>query len=369
MPNLVKDCRDVGTCDPLLGSWDQLFCICPPVDVTDSICTPAPGTVNDSVAGLVGVYSTTASFANTLPSTGDDTAEWANIEGALADDGDFATIQPATIPAPTPRNPLPNQCVHGTEYIALTGYGFSIPTDATIVGIAVGIKGYSYFSTEEVGGNPSPLTYGSEVVLAGGQVFNIALMLNGVPYYFADPGTVGYGTTRGQGISGATPCGSFIPSSGYTYVQGAGGDINGVEVPGLSTPWPASIDPLTCGGTPCDNAPVIVPMLWFFTPVGTLAPCDTPQTADLDVIAKNTIVPTLKTNWTPSEVNAETFGVAIAADQDEAILFLGTAGQPPNQVDSDIIQQVYVNLTCAGIAVYYIPGGGAPVGNPFQSFC
>src|SRR5437773_12522259 len=91
---LVKNCRDVSTCDQ--NSWDQLFCICDPTDITDGICTAPivdtdfhaafpsydPAAV-DAIPSLQGVYSTLAEVVSTLPSTGQDSASWQDTSNAI----------------------------------------------------------------------------------------------------------------------------------------------------------------------------------------------------------------------------------------------------------------------------------------------
>lgn len=361
-PLIVKACGDVIDCTPT--NWDYVFCLCTPVNQADEVCTPPSmgnpsGTdypdlpqiigvgSNNNLPGVLGQYSTTATSSGQLPSTGLNTAAWSNTDDALADDLVYATISPGS-----PSVEVDN--FSGSDYIKLIGFGFNVPTDATIVGISVAVKGFiTATSTIEGGG-------GSTQIIPM-DVFNAALMLDGTAYYAMDPrGTQG---VDGLNYSSVDPYPDGSAGSKRAFTQNA--TLLSLDI---STRLDNG-DFISIVGVGASDG-------LFEGSVSNCVPDD--DVAGIDAPMPNNFwVSTLKQTWLPSEVNDPTFGVAISVGQFSR----------QTTLSGGIIAHgtVVYSFNCAGVAVYYTPGGGGgggnppstspcpsvvvPTGNPFSSFC
>lgn len=346
---------NVQPCSQVCGTWDELFCICTLEDQGNNICSaPAVDTLNDpegnyttcypgynpgfvdSMAGLLGVYSTSCTDASTSPSTGGDTAVWSNIDNAKSDDGAYASISPSPIIVPS--GGFAQICNLGTEYIVLTGFGLNLPSNATIWGISVGAKGHSTLSF-------------TGTVLAS--VWNIALTQGGTLYYRADPRSYGF---QQQGPAGVFTNCTGPPESDIPYPLNCG-----TRVP--PTYYVQPLDNVVPGGDIASatvTSDAIGSLEWFS---GIDASCpQLPQSGfgfpwKRSVIQKDMFIPTLKQSWTVAEINAPDFGIAFSLriNQQNA-----GAGSFP----------LYTYfLDCVGVAVYYTLGAAPPTGNPFVTGC
>jgi hypothetical protein len=305
----VVNCASLTSCDHT--SWDLAFCLC-----DGGGCTPADpsssggpgydlswlGASNDNYPGIIGVYSTTATsastyadtFATSYPSTA---GSWANPSNALADDGSYAVVT-TTFHDPTGQD-------FSTDYIMLTGYGFAIPTGATILGIAAALKGHGSDS------------HGDLILMGGG----VGLTSGGSQYYMFDP-RFNEAEFEYQGTGVSAQASPYVVSSvGFSGVAD--------DSPITTTDWVVTCPTLadvqlggsygSCGGYP--NYPAY----------------------------KGFAMSQLKQTWSPAEVNDSSFGVV-------AKLVYTTSTFTPTVMT--------YNLNCFGLAVYYVGGTPPPPPTP-----
>lgn len=320
----VKTCADIIDCSP--QSWDLLFCVCTPVNQSDNVCSPPsmgnpaasdfPALTqivgvgnNNNVPNLLGKYSTDWSASDQLPSTGFNTQAWAGTDAALADDGSYATISPGSATDPTPNH-------QGSQYIVLKGPGLNLPLDAIVLGIAVAVKGFAQ-GTQVVEGAGTTVSRGPI------DIFNAALISNGVPYYGMDPRG-----TQGTGVD-YTSADPYPVGSEFTQNR----SLMGLN---LSTIIDTSEDMLVAVGIAATQG---------FQP-GSIADCigDDDVAGIAAPMPNNFWIPTLKPLWSVAEINDQNFGVAISVS---GFSNQGTVG--PHTSHSTVVY----NLNSVGIAVYY----------------
>lgn len=349
----VQNCSDTSC-----GTWDEIFCICNLAEQLESVCAPAtlptsypydhydtcyPGydpSYVDNIANLLGIYSTTCTDASTLPATGPDSATWSNIDNAKQDDGTYASI------SPTPLERIGGkfqQCDHGgSEYIMLTGFGFNIPFNSKIWGIALGLKGYTTRS------QPNSVN--------GVHCWNLALVQEGgTAWYRCDPATDGflhddppidpycgpqvvstppYPATDCLDISVSNAVPFYAQPFGWAYFV-AGGVINSL------TSLTSSVE--------------IAPVSLFR---GTQPGCNSLAVANQTITQKDMWIPAAKSLWTAAEINAPDFGIAFSLYGDNQHNI--SPGTPSINI------QTYF-LDCVGVCVYYTltgPTPSVPTGNP-----
>jgi len=396
----VKTCSQLASCSA--NNWDILFSICTPSEKAAGIATPAsPGFsttdwpllkqltdvgVVDGLPNIRGEYSTTAMAASTRNGPTYGTGTWGSITGALVDDGNYAAIDTGAsntlsfdqfnnAHSSTPQNAYPG----ASEYIVLTGYGFNIPIDAVIVGIAVGIKCwvdisginsmYPALAPGQRGQAPGPSPpppFNNTRSYWG--VANAALMLSGIPYFALDPNSnieVDNGLSgssqnpavwRSNILSGApypAAVAGIIPF-GPTKAEFAQGGSSGLSQPAARNYTADAFGQLTLFG----DALLAVGMDGGGI-LHSLSLCPDPLDGTFLVrgpMAHNFSIPTLKQNWTPAEVNDLSFGIALNVG------VYDINGVTPGPYLSSVQRIHYLN--CAGVAIYYIsnvlPGGVNP---------
>lgn len=350
MPTLVQACS-TATCK----TWDELFCICNATDEAASVCAPAvtdftndpegdylvcypgydPGIV-DRTPDLIGQYSTTATTSSTMPTTGGDTlAAWSNTDNARQEaDGAYASISPSPLVKPLGQQFI--ACTRGTEYIVLTGYGLLVPPNSTIHGISVGAKGYGIRNLASSA--------------AAIRVWNVALMLNGTPYYRCDPRS---NSDKQQVSHTLFPCGpgaaspypvDCAPHGQVPYYAQPMGNLSpgGFIQSGKTDSRTANI--------PANIMPSIVSLEWFAGNAGACVNAVYDNTVKSSVTQKDMFIPTLKQVWTRDEVNDPSFGVALSIFGTNTNL-LGTPSG---------LTTLTLNLDCIGVAVYYTTGVEPP---------
>ena len=321
--SILTNCSCVGypACPTAMTNWDTLFCICSGAGG----CIPAGsgfshpqaigGNNQDTTIGLIGQYQTSASTAGTATSTCGGAATWTNPNNAKTQDTNFATIIPDSVVG------TPGTAV-GSQYIVLTGYGFSIPLTASIVGIAIAML------AKQNGGSNNLAVYG----------FNVALVLGGTLYYMADPG----------GNAGA----GYVQSAPYSYTQGwtNSGTYTG------NTFGPAG-QGLIIGGSPAINTTQFLGGAIFEVKgsgnnpnVGDQPSCASPGLDLSSPEEKDFILSPSKTNWAPADINDSSFGVALSVESEGK--YSGVQTGPT------------YSLNCMGVAVYWVPGGAGSPNNP-----
>jgi hypothetical protein len=256
----------------------------------------------DGVAGLQGVYSTTASSVTTQPNTLSSLTPmgpWQNLSNILTEDGSYATVSGSP--------PAHGSCPLVSDSIVVTGWTFSppVPAGANILGIGVGVKGH--FSP--VGSNT--------------QTGNFALMLNGTPYWYYDPRA--FADDCGYSITPESPYGSYPPAQDP-------GDEGASNI----------------GSYDIHFNPFDTVSGYDFFPLGSMPGC-----AGNGLIWQGVYGPLfkgffsqLKQSWLASEVNDPSFGFAMNWGLDCGSGYVSDS--PSNTL----------LLDCFGIAIYYTPGTG-----------
>lgn len=334
-PVFVPSC-DEATCE----TWGELFCICTPQDQLDTVCTPAvvnfvndpdedygvcypgynPGFV-DNIMNLVGVYSTECTDAGTADSTGADSASWSNIDNAKSDDGSYASITPSPILALS--GTFPQTCFQGTQYITLKGFGFNLPPEAIVWGIAIGAKGHATKNQFSAQGFIFP--------------WNVALTVGGVLYYRCDPRT--YWIQQKTGIGVFADCSNRLAAEPYPVNCNPHG-----QQPYFAQPMINRMPGGFVGSEIFTSDEQLASVEYFAGDPGDCTnPLDT--SINLSVMQKDMFIPTAKQNWTVDDINAPDFGVAISVYGNN------------EQTSLALFSTTYF-LNCIGIAVYYTLGGG-----------
>lgn len=351
MPHPCLDCSAVPGCG--FSNWDLFFAIARPADVAAGICRVAVGDPsylpyypqfthvgdNDSITGLQGQWSNTATLASTMPSTGFDGAPWQNIENALQEDGSYASIQP------TSRLLNQNICGYaGSTYLVLTGFNFNIPPNSTIRGIASAIKGYNY--TRGVG-------TGTIYTYAGSRIYNVGLVYKGQLYPFADPSQDFNCNNSAQG----QPPWPNDPFQVYTQAH----DTSGANWPAVfDRSWYDVRNPATFGvsisarSVPSSSQTSIRNLLYVLGNSGLGNQIACPDLSDVGLttwlpvsfrigpVAKTLLLTPTKQVWSDVEINDPTFGIAIS---------VWTTATTTSVVTST----TFIFLDCAGLGVYYTP--------------
>lgn len=335
MANAVVSCGAATHYDGsgLIKHFDDAFCLCcQGTDVGDASGWCSVGSLGDSdtclnyyggagspPSGMVaGQWSATATVASqSIPSPYTVAGAWSNINNALQPDGSYATV---TLLPEQNTSGISNAnqtgcCEYVSEYMILTGYGFSIPAGATIVGIGIGVKGNCSNTS-----NNNVCT------------FNWALTLHGTLYYGCDPSE------------------TFCSNNDRNYPYSPYGDGQGYEWPGVTDFVDATrgFDNISVdfNDTQSGVGPVIRdnPYSYYaFAPHFTNSP--------------------VKNSWLSSDVNDSSFGIAYSA----ACFDARSIQAAPCQTTPTSV----LSVDAIGLAVFYVGGaafcGGMAtqaVGNP-----
>lgn len=246
-------------------SWCEVFCLCCGGTLSTNVsgqcncgqpdngaCSSVyPGVPN----GIAGQFAVGGASASDVTGTYAAGSTWTNVNNALADDGVYTTT---VIPAmPGSQSGIGNCTESWSDYIVITGLGFSLPAGSTIYGIVPGIKAHA---------SATP----------GATIYNVLLTYQGNFYYMCDP----------RDNFGHAP-------SGNGYVASPYGSGEGFFYPNANTTSLDTTDSYAGG-------PYTLPETQ-----GTVN-CYAPGN-----LAKNSLTPA-KFTWQASEVNDASFGVGFA---------------------------------------------------------
>lgn len=380
--------------------YDQIFCICtgnqcsaPALSQTkNNVCygmsgeSPVDHIINAGVQAptVRGQWSATATGGFVHDNTyinyyaGGRHGAWSDIGNAFNNDDQYALYSPpftqedwivdsdgtqhvngATFPL-TPPGPIPPLVDLG-DYLVLTGFGFGIPSDATIVGISGAVRARVDISNGN-GGVVGSFQRGTP------GVGNIALYSGGNFYYTQDPSSRANSDIDGLGSSSSDsgvrysqyPYPTDLPSSVcQCFTQGA--FANGGGLHSSNAPFPDDFMPQ--GGITYLGAGVVQPT--HSALLGAYS-CDA---ASGPTMTKTFQISTTRQSWTPEEVNDSNFGIAfnIYSDQFWAATLINNSGSTVNVglVSAPAHSSNFATRTplyrvfSVGLVVYYTGGGTA----------